>query len=149
MDPKADALALASARTTVRLMCGMGSHYAPMLLSTDLEGSLSILGEHGTVEIGGFYCNVMKTWQFADDRPEDATAFNDVLAASEHPVGYGHEQYYRHVVECILTGKQQLVDGLEGRRSLELISAIYESVESGREVPLRFSPKQCRLGRRL
>ena len=39
-----------------------------------------------------------------------------------------------------------LVDGLEGRKSLELISAIYESVETGKEVFLRFVPKMCRLG---
>ena len=39
-----------------------------------------------------------------------------------------------------------LVDGLEGRRSIELISAIYESIETGREVFLRFRPKECRLG---
>jgi hypothetical protein len=38
------------------------------------------------------------------------------------------------------------VDGLEGRKSLELISAIYESIETGREVPLRFTPRLCRLG---
>ena len=39
-----------------------------------------------------------------------------------------------------------LVDGLEGRKSLELISAIYESIETEREVSLRFSPRFCRLG---
>jgi hypothetical protein len=38
------------------------------------------------------------------------------------------------------------VDGLEGRKSLELISAIYESIETGREVAIRFTPKRCRLG---
>ena len=51
-----------------------------------------------------------------------------------------------HVVRSITSGTQQLVDGLEGRKSLELISAIYESVETGREIPLRFAPKRCRLG---
>jgi predicted dehydrogenase len=42
----------------------------------------------------------------------------------------------------------QLVDGLAGRRSLELISAIYESIETGKEVHLRFRPTRCRLGHR-
>jgi hypothetical protein len=40
------------------------------------------------------------------------------------------------------------VDGLEGRRSLELITAIYESIETGKQVALRFNPKRCRLGLR-
>ena len=62
--------------------------------------------------------------------------------------GYGHKAYYEDVIDCIVHGKKQLVDGLEGRRSLELINAIYESVESRREVALRFHPEQCRLGRK-
>ena len=60
--------------------------------------------------------------------------------------GFGHQAYYEHVVDCIVNDRQHLVDGLEGRKSLELISAIYESIETGREVPLRFPPKRCRLG---
>jgi predicted dehydrogenase len=51
------------------------------------------------------------------------------------------------VVDSIQNSKRQLVDGLEGRKSLELINAIYESIESGQEVPLRFRPKKSRLGR--
>ena len=48
------------------------------------------------------------------------------------------------VVKRILA---RLVDGLEARKSLELINAIYESVETGREVFLRFLPRKCPLGR--
>jgi predicted dehydrogenase len=114
----------------------------------DLEGSISILGEHGTVEIGGFAVNEMKTWQFEPVLPGD----DDVMARfSVNPpnvYGFGHQAYYEHVVDCIRNDRRQLVDGLEGRRSLELISAIYESVETGREVPLRFTPRLCRLGQR-
>jgi predicted dehydrogenase len=62
--------------------------------------------------------------------------------------GFGHQAYYEHVVSSILNNTAQLVDGLAGRKSLELISAIYESVETGREVSLRFKPSRCRLGHR-
>ena len=61
--------------------------------------------------------------------------------------GFGHQAYYEHVVDVVANGGPQLVDGIEGRRSLELISAIYESIETGREVPLRFEPRWARLGR--
>ena len=60
--------------------------------------------------------------------------------------GFGHQAYYEHVVDCIVNDRQHLVDGLEGRKSLELISAIYESIETGPEVAIRFTPKRCRLG---
>ncbi len=114
----------------------------------DLEGSISILGEGGAVEIGGFAVNAIRTWQFGERRTDD----DEVLARySVNPpdvYGYGHKAYYDHVVDCINNGAPQLVDGLEGRRSLELITAIYESIETRQEVFLRFKPTRCRIGQR-
>ncbi len=51
------------------------------------------------------------------------------------------------MIDSIENGSRGLVDGLEGRKSLELINAIYESVETGREVTLKFRPRRCKLGR--
>ena len=60
--------------------------------------------------------------------------------------GFGHKAYYDHVVECLSNSGENLVDGLQGRKSVELISAIYESVETGKEIFLRFKPQRCKLG---
>jgi predicted dehydrogenase len=114
----------------------------------DLEGSISILGERGSVEIGGFAVNEMKVWRFEDARPEDGEVLAKYSVNPPNVYGFGHQAYYEHVVDCISGERPHLVDGLEGRRSLELISAIYESVETGREVQMRFVPKLCRLGQR-
>lgn len=114
----------------------------------DLEGSLSILGEKGTVEIGGFAVNEMKIWNFADQREDDARVLEEYRQNPPNVYGFGHVAYLEHVVNSIVHGKKALVDGLEGRKSLELIMAIYESIETNREVPLHFSPKKCRLGKR-
>ncbi|MBT4483753.1 MAG: Gfo/Idh/MocA family oxidoreductase [Candidatus Latescibacteria bacterium] len=114
----------------------------------DLEGSLSILGEKGTVEIGGFAVNQMKVWNFVGENEDDKEVLEKYSVNPPDVYGFGHQAYYEHVVGCISHGKQNLVDGLEGRKSLELISAIYESIESGREVLLRFKPEKCRLGHR-
>jgi predicted dehydrogenase len=112
----------------------------------DLEGSLSILGENGTVEIGGFAVNEMKVWNFKDSQPGD----DDILAKSrQNPpdvYGFGHIKYLQNVIDTITKKEMALVDGLEGRKSLELISAIYESMETGKEVQIRFRPSRCRLG---
>lgn len=112
----------------------------------DLEGSLSILGEYGTVVIGGFAVNKMLTWSFVTSAPGDEEVMEKFSVNPPSVYGFGHHAYYEHVVDCIRSDKRQLVDGLEGRRSLELISAIYESIETGREVYLRFTPQRCRLG---
>lgn len=114
----------------------------------DLEGSISILGECGTVEIGGFAVNEMKVWRFEESVPNDECVLSKFSVNPPNVYGFGHQAYYQHVIDCIRTEKPQLVDGLEGRRSLELISAIYESVETGRDVSMRFVPRHCKLGLR-
>ena len=113
---------------------------------TDLEGSISVLGERGVVEVGGFAVNEMRVWRFEDELDEDAGVMEQYSTNPPNVYGFGHQMYYEHVVECLNGAGPMLVDGLEGRRSLELITAIYESVETGREVSLRFVPKLCRLG---
>jgi len=112
----------------------------------DLEGSISILGEKGSVVIGGFAVNRIETWSFIESRPEDEDVRTRFSVNPPDVYGFGHKAYYEHVVKALNEGGPNLVDGLEGRRSLELISAIYESAETGREVFLRFHPKRCRLG---
>jgi UDP-N-acetyl-2-amino-2-deoxyglucuronate dehydrogenase len=115
----------------------------------DLEGSLSILGEKGTVEIGGFAVNEMKTWNFRDPEPGDAEVLGEFNQHPPNVYGFGHLAYLESVVDSITNKTHALVDGLEGRKSLELITAIYESIETGEEVFLRFKPKKCQLGRKI
>jgi len=62
--------------------------------------------------------------------------------------GFGHQAYYEHVIDCISEAGPNLVDGFQGRKSIELISAIYESVETSKEVFLRFKPEKCKLGQK-
>jgi UDP-N-acetyl-2-amino-2-deoxyglucuronate dehydrogenase len=111
----------------------------------DLEGSVSILGERGSAVVGGFAMDKLVTWEFAEPLAGD----EQVMATQgENPkeFAWNHTQYLKGVVESIQGSTRGLVDGLEGRKSLELINALYESAETGREVALRFRPKQCRLG---
>lgn len=114
----------------------------------DLEGSLSVLGENGSVEIGGFAVNRMRTWQFTDSRPEDEEVLAKLNENPPNVYGFGHQRYLEAVVAALRHAGPRLVDGIEGMRSLELIVGMYESVATGKEVPLRFIPAANRLGRR-
>src|SRR3989304_2010603 len=98
---------------------------------TDLEGSLSLLGDGGTVEIGGFAVNELKHWSFVSPEADDESVQERYSVNPPDVYGFGHRAYYDHVIDCLTRGARQLVDGLEGRRSLEVINAIYESVETG------------------
>ena len=115
----------------------------------DLEGSISILGERGSVEVGGFAVNKMLHWNFDKKLPQDDEVLEKYSENPPNVYGFGHQAYYEHVVDCITNNKPPLVDGLEGRKSVELISAIYESMETRKEIYLRFKPEKCKLGQRL
>ena len=113
----------------------------------DLEGSISILGQKGNVVISGFAVNKIQSWAFVDKQKED----DDVLIKySENPpnvYGFGHQAYYENVVDCIINNKKKLIDGNSGKKSLELITAIYQSIETNKEVFLDLKNFQSKLGK--
>lgn len=112
----------------------------------DLEGSLSILGERGSVVIGGFAVNKLETWNFSDpDMMREGS--EDPSQAVPNVYGLGHQAFYQEVLECLETGRNPMLAGLEGRKSLEIINALYESAATGEEVYLRFVPHSVLLGR--
>ncbi|GLC27561.1 Gfo/Idh/MocA family protein [Roseisolibacter agri] len=101
----------------------------------NLEGSITLLGEKGTVKIGGTAVNRVETWQFADYDDDDKL----VEQASTNPptvYGFGHEAYYHNVLAVLRGEAPPETDGRAGRKSLELILGIYESARTGREVPI-------------
>jgi UDP-N-acetyl-2-amino-2-deoxyglucuronate dehydrogenase len=101
----------------------------------NLEGSITILGEHGTAKVGGTAVNKVEHWVFADYDDDDKL----VEAASANPpnvYGFGHVAYYRNVLAVIRGAAKPDTDGRAGRKSLELILGIYESAKSGREISL-------------
>jgi UDP-N-acetyl-2-amino-2-deoxyglucuronate dehydrogenase len=101
----------------------------------NLEGSITILGERGTVKIGGTAVNRVDHWQFAEYDDDDKL----IEAAATNPpnvYGFGHEGYYRNVLSVLRGEAAPDTDGRAGRKSLELILGIYESAKTGREVPL-------------
>jgi predicted dehydrogenase len=113
----------------------------------DLEGSLSVLGAGGAIEISGFAVNEIRHWRFVDPAPEDAEVLQKFSVNPPNVYGFGHQAYYEHVVDCLANDAPALVDGREGRHSLELLVALYESMASGCEVSLPVQVDQCRLGR--
>jgi len=101
----------------------------------NLEGSITILGEKGSVKIGGTAVNKVETWQFAEYDDDDRL----ILEADTNPpsvYGLGHQGYYRNVLAVLRGEAKPDTDGRAGRKSLELILGIYESAKTGREVPL-------------
>lgn len=111
----------------------------------DLEGSLSVLGETGSVVVGGFAVNQMVTWNFSTPEPADEAVFESTVVPP-NVYGFGHQAFYRDVIDAVRTGRRSMLDGLEGRKSLELIHALYESAASGQEVRLRYVPRNVPLG---
>ncbi len=100
----------------------------------NLEGSISILGEKGTVVIGGFAVNKMEVWKFVDNSEEDISVMEQYSENPPDVYGFGHRSFYEAVLDSIINNKANPVDGIEGRKTVDVINAIYESIETNKEV---------------
>jgi UDP-N-acetyl-2-amino-2-deoxyglucuronate dehydrogenase len=114
----------------------LGSMSVTMLTyPKNLEGSITILGETGSVRIGGMAANDIQHWQFADTRDYDEqipTANYETTSV----YGFGHPLYYRNMIDALRGEAEPETDGREGLKSLELLIAAYLSARDGKTISL-------------
>lgn len=115
---------------------GLASINVTMLThGKNFEGSVTILGERGTVRVGGVAVNQIQHWEFDEARPEDA-AVKDTSYAAPSVYGPGHPLYYDNVIGTLRGEQEAEVDGYSGLRSLEVVLAAYRSARDGVRVGL-------------
>jgi UDP-N-acetyl-2-amino-2-deoxyglucuronate dehydrogenase len=101
----------------------------------NLEGSITIIGEKGTVRLGGVAVNRIDHWQFAEPHADDeriAQASYDTTSV----YGHGHTPYYENVIQALRGEAAPATDGREGLHSLEILIATYLAARDGRRVAL-------------
>lgn len=114
----------------------LGSMNVTMLTyPRNLEGSITILGEHGTVRIGGVAVNEIQQWEFARPDADDALVA-DASYQTTSVYGFGHPLYYDNVIKVLRGEAEPETDGREGLKSLEVLVAAYMSARDGRRVAL-------------
>jgi UDP-N-acetyl-2-amino-2-deoxyglucuronate dehydrogenase len=101
----------------------------------NFEGSLTIIGEKGTVRVAGVAVNEIQHWEFSEPHEDDARVA-DASYETTSVYGFGHPRYYRNVIRCLRGAEAPETDGREGLRSLELLIGIYQSARDGRVVSL-------------
>lgn len=105
----------------------------------NLEETLYLFGEKGTVKAGGISVNRIEEWRFADnlDDPEEVKA--QFREDPPNVYGFGHTPLYADVIEAIRDNREPYVTAEDGRRALELILAVYQSAAIGEPVKLPMS----------
>jgi UDP-N-acetyl-2-amino-2-deoxyglucuronate dehydrogenase len=101
----------------------------------NLEGSITILGEKGTVRVGGVAVNTIERWEFAEPDADDALV-TDASYQTTSVYGHGHPLYYDNVIQALRGEASPDTDGREGLHSLEILVAMYLSARDGRRVGL-------------
>ena len=99
----------------------------------NLEETLSLFGEKGTVKLGGLAVNRIETWRVEGCALDDAAALDEDV---RNEYGSGHCLLYADVIDAIESGRRPLVDAVAGRNALEVVLAIYKSQKTGRPVKL-------------
>lgn len=114
----------------------LGSMNVTMLTyPKNLEGAITIIGEKGTVRVGGLAVNEIQHWEFAESDPDDAL-LKDASYQTTSVYGFGHPMYYDNVIKTLRGEAEAETDGREGLRSLEVLIAAYLSARDGRRVSL-------------
>ena len=101
----------------------------------NFEGSITVLGSKGTVKIGGVAINKIEKWEFEEYDDDDKLIF-DSNYQPKNIYGLGHLPYLQNVVDTLLGNDKAFTDGRGGRKSLEIIRAIYLSAKNGKKIPL-------------
>lgn len=114
----------------------LGSMSVTMLTyPQNLEGSITILGEKGTVRVGGVAVNDIQLWQF--DEPKDYDQqIKEANYETTSVYGFGHPLYFRNVIDVLRGQAEPETDGREGLKSLELLIAAYLAARDGKTVAL-------------
>ena len=114
----------------------LGSMAVTMLTyPKNLEGSITILGEKGTVKVGGVAVNDIQQWEF--DEPKDYDSqIKEANYQTTSVYGFGHPLYYKNVVDVMRGNAEPETDGREGLKSLELLIAAYLSARDGTTISL-------------
>jgi len=114
----------------------LGSMSVTMLTyPKNMEGSITILGEKGTVRIGGVAVNDIQQWEFAEEEEYDQQ-INDANYETTSVYGFGHPLYYKNVIDVLRGECDPETDGREGLKSLELLIAAYLSARDGKTISL-------------
>jgi predicted dehydrogenase len=106
---------------------------------TNINETLSVFGEKGTVVIGGLAVNKIETWRFADAEllgDTEAKVLNPNEKDPPTVYGFGHAALFKNFVNAINEDREPLVSGRKGRKALEIILAIYKSQKTGLPVDL-------------
>lgn len=114
----------------------LGSMSVTMLTyPNNLEGSITILGERGTVRIGGVAVNEIQRWHFDESMEYDALV-KSANYETNSVYGFGHPLYYHNVIEVLRGNAEPETDGREGLKSLELLVAAYLAARNGKTISL-------------
>lgn len=102
----------------------------------NLEETLYIFGDRGTVKIGGKSVNLIEEWEFSDQKDDSGEVKAKYRENPPNVYGFGHSPLYQDVINAIKKGCKPLVDGRAGKEAVELVLAIYRSALEGAPVRL-------------
>lgn len=112
---------------------------ASTIYPRNLEESLSIFGEKGSVIIEGVSASLPRVWKFENISPEEKQALSSLINEINVSPYQGHLEVINDMAEAVKTGRQPIVNGYDGRKAIELILAIYDSADTGLPVELSCS----------
>ena len=101
----------------------------------NLEETLYLFGEDGTVKIGGKSTNNIDVWNFKDEDADDQKNIG-LKEETENVYGNGHTSLFKDMIEAIQEDRDPYITAVDGKNALEIVLAIYKSSFTGKSVKL-------------
>ncbi len=102
----------------------------------NLKETLDLFGEKGTVSIGGIAVNNIEVWRFADSTDDEDTIISEIKEEVDSVYGFGHTPLFKDMIDAIKNDREPLINGEEGKKSIDIILAAYKSRLT--EQPVKF-----------
>ena len=105
----------------------------------NLEGSVALFGERGSVEVGGTALNRITLWKVDGQLEQESEILTSQRVDPPSVYGYSHREVIRNFAQAVMDDKEPGTPGEEARKSLELVLAIYQAAQTGVEIKLPLS----------
>lgn len=101
---------------------------------SNMEETLSVFGEKGTVQIGGMATNYLTHWEFSDGLDDEVEVLANYGENPANVYGFGHTSLFADFIDAVQSNRQPYITPVEGKKAMEIVLGIYKSVKTGQPV---------------
>jgi predicted dehydrogenase len=103
----------------------------------NLEGSVALFGERGSVKVGGTALNRKVFWKIEGELEHERELLTRDQVDPPSVYGFSHQAVIADMLQAVIENREPRTNGYAARKSVALVLAMYESARTGKPVNMR------------